>query len=62
MTEEEWRVIPKFPGYEITRDGRVRDKYNQKEKSTKGGYVHLQVGKMRTTKATVLLALDAFAD
>lgn len=59
--EAEWRVIKNFPGYEITADGRVRDKYNQKERSTKGGYVMLQVGKVHTTKSTRLLALEAFS-
>lgn len=61
-SSEEWRVIPSFPGYEITRDGRVRDKYNQKEHSTKGNFVTLQVGAKRSTRSTRILALSAFSD
>jgi hypothetical protein len=57
-----WERLREFPGYEISTDGRVRDHYNKKERSTRGGRVMLQRGMMRTTRTIAKLLEEAFGN
>ena len=60
MIGEEWRPVVGFIAYEVTKSGRVRDKFNMRELISGNGNVTLNKGNRRYYRSVRKLVREAF--